>query len=183
MQMGVGIRQSVADVDTDSLLRQNWPPSPPVRWRSCSETDSATTEKHGWKKPEKTRTGRYGIPNFRRFRKSLATSSSKNYNLQRVNVIISLPYIGKAKQGAKHTKKSPCLGGTHTRQYSMILVGQIVQQSTRPCIITPPHKRVVVLEHVTNPDRNKKNPETKTRSPTHQHNPMFVRASMSADAT
>ena len=54
MQMGVGIRQSVADVDTDSLLSQNWPPSPPVRWRSCSETDSATTEKHGRKKTEKT---------------------------------------------------------------------------------------------------------------------------------
>ena len=52
--MGVGIRQSVADVDTDSLLSQNWPPSLPVRWRSCSETDSATTEKHGWKKTEKT---------------------------------------------------------------------------------------------------------------------------------
>ena len=31
MQMGVGIRQSVADVDTDSLLSQNWPPSPSVR--------------------------------------------------------------------------------------------------------------------------------------------------------
>ena len=54
MQMGVGIRQSVADVDTDSLLSQNWPPSPLVRWRSCSETDSATTEKHGRKKMEKT---------------------------------------------------------------------------------------------------------------------------------
>ena len=53
MQMGVGIRQSVADVDTDSLLSQNWPPSLPVRWRSCSETDSATTEKHGRKKTEK----------------------------------------------------------------------------------------------------------------------------------
>ena len=54
MQMGVGIRQSVPDVDTDSLLSQNWPPSPPVRWRSCSETDSATTEKFGRKKTEKT---------------------------------------------------------------------------------------------------------------------------------
>ena len=54
MQMGVGIRQSVADVDTDSLLSQNWPPSPPVHWRSCSEPDSATTEKHRRKKPEKT---------------------------------------------------------------------------------------------------------------------------------
>ena len=53
VQMGVGIRQSVADVDTDSLLSQNWPPSPPVRWRSCSETDSATTEKHGRIKTEK----------------------------------------------------------------------------------------------------------------------------------
>ena len=54
MQMGVGIRQSVADVDMDSLLSQNWPPNPPVCWRSCSETDSTTTEKHGWKKTEKT---------------------------------------------------------------------------------------------------------------------------------
>ena len=53
MQIGVGIRQSGADVDTDSLLSQNWPPSPPLRWRSCSETDSATTEKHGRKKTEK----------------------------------------------------------------------------------------------------------------------------------
>ena len=54
MQMGVGIRQSIADVDTDSLLSENWPPSPPVRWRSYSETDFATTEKNGRKKPEKT---------------------------------------------------------------------------------------------------------------------------------
>ena len=75
VQMGAGIRQSVADVDTDSLLSQNWPPNPPVHWRSCSETDSATTEKHGRKKTEKKHTERYGIPNFRRFRKSLATSS------------------------------------------------------------------------------------------------------------
>ena len=51
--MGVGIRQSVADVDTDSLLSQNWPPSLPVHWRSCSETDSATTEKFGRIKTEK----------------------------------------------------------------------------------------------------------------------------------
>ena len=27
VQMGAEIRQSVADVDTDSLLSQNWPPS------------------------------------------------------------------------------------------------------------------------------------------------------------
>ena len=54
MQMGAEIRQSVADVDTDSLLSQNWPPSPPVRWGSCSETDSATTEKFGRKNTEKT---------------------------------------------------------------------------------------------------------------------------------
>ena len=40
-------------MDTDSLLSQNWPPIPPVRWRSCSETDFATTEKHGRKKMEK----------------------------------------------------------------------------------------------------------------------------------
>ena len=54
MQMGVGIRLSVADVDTDSLLSQNWPPSPSVHWRSCSETDSAITEKNRRKKMEKT---------------------------------------------------------------------------------------------------------------------------------
>ena len=53
VQMGIGIRQSLVDVDTDSLLSQNWPPSSPVRWRSCSETDSATTEKHGGKETEK----------------------------------------------------------------------------------------------------------------------------------
>ena len=47
VQMGAEIRQSVADVDTDSLLSQNWPPSPLVRHgscRSCSETESATTD-------------------------------------------------------------------------------------------------------------------------------------------
>ena len=54
MQMGVGIRQSVADVDTDSLLSQNWPPSLSLRWRSCSETESVTTDKNGRKKSEKT---------------------------------------------------------------------------------------------------------------------------------
>ena len=53
MQMGVGIRLSIADVDTDSLLSQNWPPNPSVRWRSCSETDSATTDRNGQKKTEK----------------------------------------------------------------------------------------------------------------------------------
>ena len=74
MQMGVGIRQSVADVDMDSLLSQNWPPSPSVRWRSCSETDSATMEKKRTEKNGKNRMERYGIPNFHRFRKSLATS-------------------------------------------------------------------------------------------------------------
>ena len=74
MQMGAEIRQSVADVDTDSLLSQNWPPSPSIRWRSCSETESATTDRNG-RKNGKKRTGRYGIPNFRRFRKSLATST------------------------------------------------------------------------------------------------------------
>ena len=64
MQMGVGIQQSMADVDTDSLLSQNWPPSPPIRWRSYLETDSATTEKHGRNK-RKNRMEHYGIPNFR----------------------------------------------------------------------------------------------------------------------
>ena len=53
MQMGAEIRQSVPDVDTDSLLSQNWPPSPSLRWRSCSETESATTDRNGRKKPEK----------------------------------------------------------------------------------------------------------------------------------
>ena len=76
MQMGVGIRQFVADVDTDSLLSQNWPPSPPVRWRSYSETDSATTGKTRMEKNGKKCMERYGIPNFHRFRKSLATYTS-----------------------------------------------------------------------------------------------------------
>ena len=73
MQMGVGIRQSVADVGTDSLLSKNWPLSPLEKLlgnRFCN---------HGLKRTEKNgkkRTKRYGIPNFRRFRKSLATSRS-----------------------------------------------------------------------------------------------------------
>ena len=56
VQMGAEIRQSVADVDTDSLLSQNWPPSPLVRHRSCrscSETESATTDWNGRKKRKK----------------------------------------------------------------------------------------------------------------------------------
>ena len=44
------------------------------------------------------------------------------------NVIISLPYIGQAKQGIKHIKESPRLGGTHTGQHKMIMVVQTVQQ-------------------------------------------------------
>ena len=47
VQMGAEIRVSVVDVDTDFLLSQNWPPNSLVRhgsWRSCSETDSATTD-------------------------------------------------------------------------------------------------------------------------------------------
>ena len=47
VQMGAEIRQSMADVDADSLLSQNWPPSTLVRhgsYRSCSETESATTD-------------------------------------------------------------------------------------------------------------------------------------------
>ena len=46
MQMGAEIRVSVADVDTDPLLSQNWPPSTSIRHGSCKsylETDSATT--------------------------------------------------------------------------------------------------------------------------------------------
>ena len=38
VQIGAEIRVSVADVDTDSLLNHNWPPSTLVRhgsWRSC----------------------------------------------------------------------------------------------------------------------------------------------------
>ena len=56
VQIGAEIRQSVADVDTDSLLSQNWPPSTLVRhrsYRSCSETESATTDRNGRKKTEK----------------------------------------------------------------------------------------------------------------------------------
>ena len=74
VQMGAEIRQSVADVDTDSLLSQNWPPSPSIRWRSYSETESATTDRNGRKKKGKKRTERYKIPNSCRFRKSLAAS-------------------------------------------------------------------------------------------------------------
>ena len=40
--------------------------------------------------------------------------AQKNYNLQRVNVIIFLPYIGQAKQGAKHTK-NPHVQGARTQ--------------------------------------------------------------------
>ena len=68
---------------------------------------------------------------------------TKNYNLQRENVIISLPYIVQAKQGAKHTKKSPRPEGTHTRQYNMILVVQIVHVvgiSTTPQDRFPAHR-------------------------------------------
>ena len=71
MQIGAEIRVSVADVDTDFLLSQNWPPSTLVHHgscKSCSETDSANTDCKKW-------TERYGIPKFCRFRKSLATSS------------------------------------------------------------------------------------------------------------
>ena len=47
VQMGAEIRQSVADVDTDSLLSQNWPPNTLIRHWSCrsySETESTTTD-------------------------------------------------------------------------------------------------------------------------------------------
>ena len=51
MQIGADIHVSIANVDMDSLLSQNWPPNTLVRyksWRSCYETDSAIrTEKHG----------------------------------------------------------------------------------------------------------------------------------------
>ena len=50
VQMGVGIQQSVADVGTDSLLSQNWPPNLSVRWRSCSRTEFCH---HGKKRTEK----------------------------------------------------------------------------------------------------------------------------------
>ena len=53
VQMGAEIRQSMADMDMDSLLSQNWPPSPSIRWRSCSETESATTDRNGRKKTGK----------------------------------------------------------------------------------------------------------------------------------
>ena len=38
VQIGAKIRQFMADVDTDSLVGQNWPPSTSVyhgSWRSC----------------------------------------------------------------------------------------------------------------------------------------------------
>ena len=47
VQMGAEIRQYVVDVDTDSLLSQNWPPNTLVchgSCRSCSKTESATTD-------------------------------------------------------------------------------------------------------------------------------------------
>ena len=51
---------------------------------------------------------------------------TKNYSLQRVNVIISLHWVGKI--GHKIHKKSPHLGATYTGQCKMILMVQIVQQ-------------------------------------------------------
>ena len=47
LEMGAEIRVSIAEVDTDPLHSQNWPPSTSVRYGSCrsySETDSATTD-------------------------------------------------------------------------------------------------------------------------------------------
>ena len=75
MQMGVGIQQSVADVDTDSLLK------PELASQSASTLEKLLRnrfchhEKTRTEKTGKKHTERYGIPNFRRFRKSLATSS------------------------------------------------------------------------------------------------------------
>ena len=57
VQMGAEIRQSVVDADTDSLLSQNWLPSTLLRhgsYKSCSETESATTDWKAWKRTEKT---------------------------------------------------------------------------------------------------------------------------------
>ena len=99
---------------------------------------------------------------------------SKNCILQRANVIISLPYIGQAKLGAKHIKKSP-RPRVHTHRTIQHNNGHQKQynNSTTPCIITPPLQRVVVPEHITYPDKRKKSPETKTQLLTHQYNPIY----------
>ena len=44
MQMGAEIRVSVADIDSDPLLRRYWPPSTSVRRGSSSETDFSITD-------------------------------------------------------------------------------------------------------------------------------------------
>ena len=73
--MGVGIRQSVADVDNGFLTQ------PELASQSASTLEKLLGNrfchygKHGRKKNGKNSTERYGIPNFRRFWKSLATSS------------------------------------------------------------------------------------------------------------
>ena len=89
MQMGVGIRQSVADVDTDSLLSQNWPPSPSTLEKLLGNRFCH----HGKTRTEKTGkncTERYGIPNFRRFRKSLVTSTYHCAQYSAVHSIVNV---------------------------------------------------------------------------------------------
>ena len=77
-------------------------------------------------------------------------------NREEVHYIPNLHWVGET--GRKNTKTIPTSRGHVHRTYNMMLGIQTVQQSTRPRIITPPHKRVVVPEHVTYPDRNKKKP-------------------------
>ena len=64
----------------------------------------------------------------------------------------------------------------------MMLGIQTVQESTRPHIITPPHKRVVVPEHEVYLDKIK---TTQKQKPGHQltSTTLFIRAPVSADAT
>ena len=77
VQIGAEIRVSVADVDTDSLLSQNWPPQYVSPSWELQKLLGNRFYNHGLKRTEKNgknRTERYGISKFRSFRKSLATS-------------------------------------------------------------------------------------------------------------
>ena len=97
---------------------------------------------------------------------------TKDTITKRVNVsyIPTLHWVGELRR--KTHKKSPRPGATHIGQYNMILVVQTVQQLHHAMNHHSPHKRVVIPEHVTYPDKNKKNLETKTWLPTYQHNPV-----------
>ena len=91
---------------------------------------------------------------------------------QREGIIIYPLYIEGGKQGEKHIN-NPHVQGARTQDIQHD-AGHPKQFNNPPSphIITPPHKRVVVPEHVTYPDQNEKHPETKIRPPTHQHNPV-----------